>query len=153
MARLSDFPKEERSHLLSLACPRFASKPWVVGPPLKERRIALISTAGLHRRGDRAFSVGSVDYRIISSTISANDLIMSHISTNFDRTGFQQDLNVVFPIDRLRELAADNVIGSIAEFHYSFMGATEPTLMESTARSLARVMKSDKVDSVLLVPV
>ena len=51
---------------------------------------------------------------------------MSHISTNFDRTGFQQDINVVFPVDRLRELAARGTIGSVADFHYSFMGATAP---------------------------
>jgi D-proline reductase (dithiol) PrdB len=28
---------------------------------------------------------------------------MTHISTNFDRTGFQQDWNVVFPLARLWE--------------------------------------------------
>ncbi len=39
---------------------------------------------------------------------------MSHISVNFDRTGFQQDLNTVFPIDRLRELVADGEVGSMA---------------------------------------
>ena len=78
---------------------------------------------------------------------------MSHISTNFDRTGFQQDWNVVFPLDRLRELAEKTVIGGVANYHYSFMGATDPVRMEVTARSLARIMKNDGVDAVLLVPV
>jgi D-proline reductase (dithiol) PrdB len=78
---------------------------------------------------------------------------MSHISTNFDRTGFQQDWNVVFPLDRLRELAGEKVIGSVAAYHYSFMGATDPARLEVAARSLARIMKNDGVDAVLLVPV
>jgi D-proline reductase (dithiol) PrdB len=46
---------------------------------------------------------------------------MSHVSVNFDRTGFQQDLKVIFPLDRLRELAVEGSIGSVAAFHYSFL--------------------------------
>jgi D-proline reductase (dithiol) PrdB len=78
---------------------------------------------------------------------------MSHISTNFDRTGFQQDHNVVFPIDRLNELAAEGAVGSVASIHYSFMGATHPGKLERTARQLAGMLKQDQVDAVLLVPV
>jgi D-proline reductase (dithiol) PrdB len=78
---------------------------------------------------------------------------MSHISVNFDRTGFQEDLNVVFPIDRLKELATEGVIGSVADYHYSFMGATDPREMEKSARHLAGLFKSEAVDTVLLVPV
>ena len=153
MARLDLMPKDERKHLLALPCPTFDSFPWVTGPPLAKRRVAVITTAGLHLRGNTPFGVGASDYRIIPADTSANELVMSHISTNFDRTGFQQDWNVVFPLDRLRELARDNVIGSVADYHYSFMGATDPVRMEATARSLARIMKQDGVDAVLLVPV
>jgi D-proline reductase (dithiol) PrdB len=78
---------------------------------------------------------------------------MSHVSTNFDRTGFQQDLNVILPIDRLREMAGRGEIGSVADFHYSFMGATEPEKMELTVRKLASLIKKDNVNAVLLVPV
>jgi D-proline reductase (dithiol) PrdB len=113
----------------------------------------MISTAGLHHRDDRPFTIMSGDYRIIPGDIAMNDLVMSHISTNFDRTGFQQDWNVVFPLDRLRELADQGFIGSVADFHYSFMGATDPKLMEKTARDLAGLLKKDRVDAVLLVPV
>ncbi len=113
----------------------------------------MISTAGVHKRNDRPFEMGATDYRIIPADTSSDDLIMSHISANFDRTGFQQDWNVVFPIDRFRELVANGTIGSIAQYHYSFMGATDPQQMESTARSLAGIMKNDGVNAVLLVPV
>lgn len=153
MARLDQMPEDERNHLLALSCPTFDSSPWVTGPPLAKRRVALITTAGLHLRSNLPFGVGASDYRIIPSDTSANELVMSHISTNFDRTGFQQDWNVVFPLDCLRELAAKKVIGSVADYHYSFMGATDPIRMEATARSLARIMKNDGVDAVLLVPV
>ena len=51
-----------------------------------------------------------------------NDILMSHLSINFDRAGFQWDLNVVHPIDRSREFAADGVIGSVASAHYTVMG-------------------------------
>lgn len=153
MARLDRMPEDERKHILSLPCPTFNSTPWVSGPPLSKRRVALITTAGLHRRGDSPFGVGAVDYRIIPSDIPANDLVMSHISTNFDRTGFQQDWNTVFPMDRLRELADAKIIGSVADYHYSFMGATDPARMEATVRNLAGIMKTEGVDAVLLVPV
>ncbi|NJD90032.1 MAG: selenoprotein B glycine/betaine/sarcosine/D-proline reductase [Geobacter sp.] len=153
MARLDRMPEDERKHLLALPCPSFTTAPWVSGPGLSQRKIALITTAGLHRRDDRPFGVGAADYRIIPADIPANDLVMSHISTNFDRTGFQQDLNVVFPLDRLREFVAGKIIGSMSEFHYSFMGATDPVQMEAATRDLARIMKAEQVDSVLLVPV
>ena len=81
------------------------------------------------------------------------DLLCSHISINFDRTGFQEDWNVVFPLDRLRELAAEGVIGSVAQTHYSFMGATDPVQMEPHARELAHRLKRDQVDAVILSPV
>ena len=51
---------------------------------------------------------------------------MSHVSINFDRAGFQRDLNVVYPVDRLRELVAEGVIGGMAETNFTVMGSTDP---------------------------
>jgi D-proline reductase (dithiol) PrdB len=130
MACLDSFPEPMRGHIATLACPTFETTPFVEAPPSGERRVAMISTAGLHRRGDRTFSLGSDDYRVIQGDVQANDLVMSHVSTNFDRTGYQQDLNVIFPMDRLREMAGRREIGCVADFHFSFMGATEPEKME-----------------------
>lgn len=153
MVRFVDLPEGMQSHLSGLPCPEFDTEPWVEGPPLTERRVAIISTAGLQRRDDRPFSLGAADYRVITDDMPANDLLMSHVSTNFDRSGFEQDFNVVFPLDRLREMAADGEIGSVARFHYSFMGATDPTQMEDTARHLAGLLKDDNVDACILLPV
>jgi D-proline reductase (dithiol) PrdB len=153
MARLELMPEPIRSHLEKLPCPSFDKHPWVSGPELRKRRVAIISTAGLHRRGDRPFEGMAGDYRIIPGDISARDLVMTHVSTNFDRTGFQQDWNVVFPLDRLKEFAASGTIGSIAAYHYSFMGATDPAAMESGIHEIAGFLKGDRVDAALLVPV
>ncbi len=153
MARLNTMPEPMRSHLAGLPCPTFDTRPWVTGPPLSRRRVAIISTAGLHRREDRPFEGMTGDYRVIPDTCTAKDLVMTHVSTNFDRTGFVQDWNVVFPLDRLHELAADHHIGSVAQFHYSFMGAADPGAMEQAAGRLARLLKGDAVDAALLVPV
>jgi len=153
MARLNKIPEPACSHIANLPCPSFENTPWVSGKPLSQRRVSLISTAGLHRRGDRPFEGMSGDYRVIPGNIQARELVMSHVSTNFDRIGFQQDWNVVFPIDRLQELAAEGFIGSVADYHYSFMGATDPAEMEPSARNLALLLKGDQVDAALLVPV
>ena len=153
MVRISDVPEAMQKHLIGLDCPTFESAPFVDGPKLSKRRVAIVSTAGLQRRGDRPFSVGAADYRVIFDDTEAADMAMSHVSTNYDRSGFEQDINVVFPIDRLRELAADGGIGSVARYHYSFMGATDPMQMEETARHLAGLLKQDRVDACLLVPV
>jgi D-proline reductase (dithiol) PrdB len=154
MARLEQLPEPQRSHIAKTKLPSFDTHPWVSGPPLTQRRVAIISTAGLHRRDDRPFSFEPGDhYRIIPGDIAANDLIMSHVSTNFDRSGFQQDWNIAFPLDRLRELVDEGIIGSLADFHYSFMGAVDPSDMEPSARKMAAFLKKDRVNAVLLVPV
>jgi len=153
MARLDELPEPQRSHIARLECPSFDTKPWVAGPPLHMRRVAIVSTAGIHRRDDRPFQIMSGEYRIIPGETATSDLVMSHTSTNFDRTGFQQDLNLVFPLDRLRGLAERAVIASVGDFHYSFMGAADPSSMESAARDLAGVLKKDNVNAILLVPV
>lgn len=153
MARLTEMPPSLSKVLEDLECPTFDSEPWVTGPPLDQRRVAIISTAGLQQRGDRPFTVGANDYRVIAGDTPTADIVMSHVSTNFDRTGFQYDPNIAFPIDRLRELAAAGIIGSVAAYHYSFMGATAPEDMASTVEFLAPILKQDNVDAVLLVPI
>jgi D-proline reductase (dithiol) PrdB len=93
------------------------------------------------------------DYRAIPSTTTPSDLLCSHISINFDRNGFQEDWNVVFPLDRLNELAGEGSIGSVAATHYSFMGATDPVQMVDGAKEVAQKLKADHVDAVLLTSV
>ena len=154
MVRLRDLSSWDRQHILNADLPAFEGRPWVAGPPPAERRVAIVTTAGLHRSDDRPFSPGAGDYRIIPGDCEAQDLVMSHVSVNFDRTGFQDDLNVVFPIDRLRELAAADEVESLANYHYSFMGGgTHPTWMRESAEIVAGLLHDDDVNTVLLVPI
>ncbi len=133
----------------------------ILGPGFAEerslevaRRIALITTAGLHLRGETPFDFGDTTFRPIAIDRNADELIMSHSSANFDRSGFVEDVNVVFPIHRFQELVANNTIGSLAAFHYSFMGAgLMPKVYAQSAAQVAGLLKQDWVDAVFLTPV
>jgi D-proline reductase (dithiol) PrdB len=155
MVRLSDLPDYERAHLLSKSTPPLGPPVWVANiEPLSKLRIALITTAGLHFRDDPAFDFADATFRPISNEEDANDLVMSHSSVNFDRSGFAEDVNLVYPIDRFKELLSDGAIGSLASVHYSFMGAgLAPVEYQRSASQLAGMLKQDRVDAVFLTPV
>lgn len=153
MTRLTDLPPPMAKRLAELECPRFETTPWVSGPALPQRRVAIVTSAGLVVRGEMPFRGRDFDFRVLPGDTAPDRMLMSHISINFDRTGFQEDWNVVYPIDRLHELAAEGVIGSVATTHYAFMGATDPVLMEDHAREVAGRLKADSVDAVILPPV
>jgi D-proline reductase (dithiol) PrdB len=154
MVRLESVSKEEREMLLRFPQPTFDTQPWVMPPPVKESRIAIITTAGLHTRNDRPFQINPDDfYRVIPGDVRTNELVMSHIAASFDRSGYQRDCNVVFPIDRLRELADEGIIGSLAGFHYSVNSAHRANEFEAPAREIADLLKKDNVDAALLFPV
>lgn len=154
MVRLSDLTPEDAAHLLSKDCPQFDTEPFVGGPPLSGRRVAIVTTAGLHIAGHETFAMRDTSYRVIPGGTPGDRIAMSHTSVNFDRTGFQQDINIVFPIDRLNELASAGEIGSVAGYHYSMMGAGwEPHEIEETAHQIAGLLKEDAVNAALLVPV
>ncbi len=152
MVRLTDLTREEREFLLDWQCPEIDIDAFQTGPPLSERRVAMVTSAGLRRHADSAFNMDTADYRVLPLR-QRSKLVMDHVSAGYDRTGFTQDLNVVLPLDRLVELADDGRIGSVADFHYSFMGAADIRSMEEPARHLARDLKRDGVDTVLLSPV
>lgn len=152
--RLEKVSEAERKMLLSFKCPSFETQPWVSGPPLNQRRVAIITTAGLHGRQDRPFQMDPDDfYRVIPGDVQANDLVMSHLAASFDRTGFYRDWNVVFPLDRLRELVSEGVIGSLADFHYSYNSVRAQPNAPEPIREIASLLKKDNVNAVLLFPV
>ncbi len=125
-----------------------------LGKPLSEARVAIVTSAALHKASDEAFSQGDTSYRSIDR--ADRDLVLGHWSPNFDRSGYQLDLNVVYPIDRLEELAAAGVIGSVSPQHYAFAGNQPDTVSElrlDTGPACAADMIADDVDVVLLTPV
>ncbi len=138
----------------SLPVPTFESTAWVTPKPLSESTVAIVTSAALHRSSDEGFQPGDTGYRLLPS--DARDLVLGHWSPNFDRTGIAIDLNVVYPIDRLEELAARGVIGAVAPRHASFAG-NQPddvsTIRLDSGPRAAGELALDGVDVVLLTPV
>ena len=156
MVRLSDLHASEADHMRARAeaMPEIPLGQWADAPPLTDATVALISTAGMHRRSDERFVPGAFDYRILPGDIDFADVILSHISANFDRSAFQQDPNIMMPVDRLREMADRGEIGGVSNWHYSFMGAQpDPSRMERTGEEVGRLLAADGVDIALLIPV
>ena len=151
MVRLAEMPAVARESIGGLEMPEIEHHPWTGPAPAGERRVSIVSTAGLSRRDDKPFSWHARDYRIIAK--NERDLVMTHVAVDYDRTAWQQDLNAIFPLDRLEEMALRGEIASVAQEHYSFMGATDPVEMESSARAAAERMRQDGVNTVFLVPV
>ena len=153
LARLADIPEPERTVIADLDCPLYADTSPVTPVTKALRHVAIVSTAGFILRGERPMLANETGYRAIAATVGNSDILCSHVSTNFDRTGFQQDLNVMLPRDRLRELEAEGSIGKAADTHYAFMGATSPQKLEDKARELGRSMLALGVNTVVLAPV
>lgn len=136
-----------------------AGIPWApFAGPLSSARVALVSTGGLYLPPDPPFDVdaplGDPGLRVIPSDVALSELRIAHAHYGHQRA--ERDPNVVFPLDRLRELAADGVIGGVASRAYSF-GFTVHTgeLIEpgtGSAHELARFLAEDGVDAVLFSP-
>ena len=129
--------------------------PWApLKKPLKEARIAIVSTAGLVLPSQEPFDEkvkgGDSSYREIPTDADVRSLIDTHRSASYDHSGVHDDPNLAFPIDRLRE-----VTPHVNHRHFSFMGSiTAPgRLMEESAPAVADALASDGVDAVLLVPI
>ena len=155
MVRLSDLPEYERQHLLAKNIAPLGPPAWVSrAKPISQMRFAIVTTAGLHYRHDAAFEFTDATFRPIDGKENANNLIMSHSSVNFDKVGFAEDVNIVFPLDRFKQLQAAGIIGNVASIHYSFMGAgLLPEAYEQSAVTVAGLLKQDGVDAVFLTPV
>ena len=153
MVRLADIPEPERTVIADLDCPAYEDTAPVKPPPPAERHVAIVSTAGFIVRGERPMLSNETGYRAIATDIADGDILCSHVSTNFDRTGFQQDVNVMLPRERLLELEREGGIGKAADRHYAFMGATSPPKLEDKARELGRSMLALGVNTVVLAPV
>ncbi len=160
MAELSDLEPSskrfiERYPFPDLPAPHLAP----LQKPLSESKVALVTTAGLHLNTDKPFSklflVSDCSYREIPSDVDPRNLQITHTSEEFDQSGAIQDLNVVLPIDRMKDLLKKGKIGAINHRHFSFMGSLPRTgaLRNKTAPALARSLKEDGVDIVFLTPV
>lgn len=138
----------------NLPVPEFESTPWASPPPLEEATVAIVTSAALHRADQELFTPSDTGYRLLDR--SDRDLILGHWSSNFDRTAFLLDINSVYPIDRLEELAANGTVGDVAPRHVAFSGNQPDTVSElrlDTGPAAAAELRADGVDVAILTPV
>jgi D-proline reductase (dithiol) PrdB len=136
-----------------------AGIPWsAVKKPLNECRVMLVTTAGVHHRTQPPFDMldpmGDPALRIIDADAPADGLTITH--DYYDHIDADKDINVVFPLQRLKEFLREGVIGGLTDIHLSFMGHIDgphiKTLMEKTAPEAARLAVRAGADCVILTP-
>jgi D-proline reductase (dithiol) PrdB len=155
MPRLDRLSQIARNNLLTFPAQVNETAPFRrLTKPLAACRLVIVTTAGLHRRGDRLFTPGDQSYRVIPSDTPTVDIIQSHTSIGFDRVPTMRDVNISFPIDRLRELIARGELGGLGPSSYSFMGAQrEVARIESeTGPEVGRRLREEGVDVALITP-
>ena len=151
MVLIPEMPAIGRGFISRLEKYTFDNPAWSVPKEASSRRVSIVSSAAISKRGDKPFSWLANNHRVIKK--DNLDLVMTHVAVEYDRTAWQQDINTILPIDRLEEMAKNNEIGSVSNEHYSFIGSSDPIKMERSAKEVAERMKDDAVDTVFLVPV
>ncbi len=124
--------------------------------PLAESRLAFVSTAGVQPKGTLPFDVvhpvGDYTFRRVPSNSRPEELEIHQLKYPTD--GAHRDLNVIFPIERLQELAGEAVVGGLTENFFSFIGYNmDADLLERTlAEDLAQAVADEHADLALLAP-
>ena len=137
----------------------FSDSPWTpFEKDISTCRLALVTTGGVHLALQKPFDMkdpaGDPTFREIPADARPADLEITH--NYYDHADADKDVNVLFPIERVRELKQSNEIGDVNHRHFSFMGHIMKrhinTLMKESAPRVAAALKSDHVDIVILTP-
>lgn len=126
--------------------------PWTsLKKPLTEATVALLTTGGMHLCTDQPFNLKSdASFRVIPRTATSDELCISHV--HYDRRDAAQDINLIFPLERLLELEQEGVIGHVADVHYGFGYVDDPLDLIAPGRKVGELLKNAGVDLALLVP-
>ena len=120
---------------------------------MSDCKVALVSTVGLHKKEDKPFIItGDPSYRLIPGDISYSDLMITHV--RYPNQAAHKDLDCVYPLQTLRNLADNNIINSVAERNFSLMGHIPrvDVLIQNTAVEIADQLEEDDVDIVIMSP-
>ena len=134
-------------------CPTPENPAFVIPKPLSEAKVAIVTSASLHHKDDDDFAPSDTGYRVLEK--DRRDIVVGHWSPNFDASGVSADLNVVFPIDRLKELENQGVIGSVSDVHIAVAGNQFDLsgIRLDGGPAAAALLNKHEVDVVLLTPV
>lgn len=136
--------------------------PWTpLTKPLSECTVALLSSAGVALKSDAPFDQegerqnpwwGDPSYRVLPKDATEEQVRLYHL--HIDPAYAEQDLDCLFPLQRLQELEDQGRIGRTSPRHYSIMGyILDPEeLLTKTVPALIRDLKEDFADVVVLVP-
>jgi len=138
--------------------------PWTpVEKPLDQCRFGLVTTGGLYQptlerpfdsdRERREPTWGDPSFRTLPVNMDLSKAQVSHLHLN--TCLLEEDLNVLLPIDRFRELAQSGVVLDQASHAYSFMGyqgfpADLSCWCEESGPAVAGKLLAEEVDAVLL---
>ena len=160
MAQLSDLKLKYRLLIQGYLFRRVDWRPGAqLTKPLSQARIALITTAGFYlpdqKPFDQSYRHDDCSYREIPWGTSVDMLRIGQSSDAFDHSGIEADRNLTLPLDRLRELVSAGELGEAAPRHYSIMGSiiAPARLISESGPEIARKLRADSVDGVLLAPV
>jgi D-proline reductase (dithiol) PrdB len=122
---------------------------------LAKSTIALVTAGGVHLKEQEPFNIadelGDLGYRVFPEDVDSSHLMVTH--HHYDHSDADQDINVVFPIDVLRDLQAEGFIRDVARKHIGYMGYTMQlkAMYEGTAREIANELdKGSRADAVVL---
>jgi D-proline reductase (dithiol) PrdB len=118
---------------------------------LKDMTVALATAAGVHHKEQERFNLaGDFTWRKVKNEWPSNELMVSH--GGYDNSDVNKDINCMFPIDRLNELAAEGFIGAVAPVHAGFMGGggNQEKFKNETGPAVAAMLKEEGVDAVIL---
>ena len=122
---------------------------------LAKAAIGIVTAGGVHLRGQEPFNIadelGDLGYRVITDEVDSKQLMVTH--HHYDHSDADHDINVVFPIDVLRDLQVSGLIHGIARKHVGYMGYTMQlkAMYEGTAREIANeIDKGSRADAVVL---
>ena len=122
-----------------------------VTKPLSEMKIALATAAGVHHKEDKRFNLaGDFTWRKVYNDRPSSSLMVSH--GGYDNADVNKDINCMFPIDRMNELAAEGFIKGVAPVHAGFMGGggNQEKFKNETGPAIAEMFKKEGVDAVIL---
>lgn len=132
-----------------------ATPPWTpLRKPLSQCRLGLVASGGIYASGQVAFHFkDDVSFRAIPTTIKTSELRTAHFA--YDQTDARKDPNVVFPLDTLRRLVQEGVVGALAKNFFTFMGGiySARRVAEELVPCITESLLAEKVDVALLVPV
>jgi D-proline reductase (dithiol) PrdB len=156
---ITRFPSLSRMFINSYSPRETEGIPWIpVTKLLQDSRIAIVTTAGVHHKDQKPFDMhdpeGDPTFRVIDVRKPLTELMITH--DYYDHSDADKDINIVFPVERLREFVKEGIIGKVADMHYGFMGHIDghhiQTLIKEHAPEIAKKIKTDNVDVVLLTP-